>query len=263
MTIRHLAALALLSLFTLGLPGLALAQVDGSPAATLSTSVYEESFQALVELFVLAILIENALAVLFNWSIFLTYFNVRGIKTIIMVVVSYLMVETFNIDTVGQLFAFYSGTEHDPRFSSQFLTALILSGGSSGVHSLMRALGYRDRDRASEVNPRPGTTKAWIAVHVQRASDTGPVHVSVSDAVSPPADLPALAGTIGFKRPSLLELMFQNANRFPGSGGYELEANKAYRICVTATGEPEATKLKFDETHRFAPGAIVDFEVRM
>lgn len=238
------------------------------PAAALDNQViYEKSLRALTILFVTAVLIENALAVLFNWRVFLTYFSLRGVKTIVSVLVSLVVVLTFKIDVIAALLDAYSSSKVNSSLPSQVLTALILAGGSSGVNSLMSSLGYRNSSREEAVNPKAPATQAWIAIRVNRANSVGPVQVHVTK-VELPEGTPkpgAIAGTIGFKRPSLLELLLRNANRFPGNGGYVVEPDTVYRIEVVGH-DADGNKLEDPlarQTYCFAPRAIVDFEVTL
>jgi hypothetical protein len=236
------------------------------PAVALgSDEIYARSLKALTMLLVAAVLIENALAVLFNWRVFLTYFSLRGVKTIISVVVSYIVVQTFDLDIVGSLLKEYAPNSATGSNPGLFLTALILSGGSSGVNSLMVSLGYRDRGREADVTPQAPATQAWIAVRVKRVASVGPVHVHVTEVASPNTDPSAIAGTIGFRRPSLLELLLRNPNRFPQNGGYVVEPDKVYKIEIAsydAQNQPLPDPLAGRE-YRFAPRAIVDFEVTL
>jgi len=256
-------------------PAVALAQ-QGAPDNVLalgSSQIYDKSLKALTILLVAAILIENALAVVFNWRVFLTYFSLRGVKTIVSFAVSYVVVLSFDIDVVGDLMSAYmtpegaTGTEV-PNLSSpvsRILTALILAGGSGGVNNLMVALGYRDRGRDEDVAPSAPPNKAWIAVWVKRDKVVGPVRVHVTEVPAPDPAPDAIAGTIGFRRPSLLELLMRNPNRFPANGGYEVEPGKVYRIDVVGLdrdGEPIPNPVG-REVYRFAPRAIADFEVSL
>jgi len=64
-----------------------------------------------------------------------------------------------------------STTGSDP---GMILTALILSGGSSGVNSLMVALGYRERGRGEDVVPKAPENQAWIAARAVGVKAVGP-----------------------------------------------------------------------------------------
>ena len=248
--------------------GDAMAQASELPAIALgSQEIFDKSLRALTILLVMAVLIENALAVVFNWRVFLTYFSLRGVRTIISVAVSLFIVRTFGIDVIASLLDVYSSAKITTSLPSQLLTALILSGGSSGVNSLMASLGYRSKDREESVVPKLEPTQAWLSVRVNRKRSVGPVQVLVTK-VDLPQDQPkpgAIAGTIGFRRPSLVELLLRNANRFPGNGGHEVVPDTVYQIGVIGR---DADGKKLDDPlagqlYCFAPRAIVDFEVTL
>lgn len=262
---------AIVALFgAVGLAGAALAQTP--PAAAWVTmgsgEFYNASLRALVILFVMAILIESALAVIFNWRLFLELFYGRGVKTLVMIVVSLLAVWTFNIDVVHTMLGQYGLVSGDDGGTlSRVLTALVLAGGSAGVYRILVALGYREERSEAEVRPRPKKDRAWISVKVLRRSAIGPVYVRVTEAGPvTPASSPQLAGVVaprGFWA-TLGSVFLLDRNRFPQAGGYELETGKDYRIEVMGrdeTGAPVPSDI--DGTYNFAPGAIIDFTARL
>lgn len=256
-------------------PGAAFAQTGVTlPATALgSAAIYEHSLKALTMLLVVAVLIENALSVIFNWRVFLTYFSLRGVKTVVSFALSYAIVLSFGLDVFGDLLTVYLAPPDKPLTDapdlsspiSGIVTALILAGGSGGVHNLMVALGYRQSTRADEVNPTAPATKAWLAIWLDRAHAVGPVRVDITEVASPTADPGATAGVIGARRPSIRELLLRNPNRFPQNGGYEVDPGKVYRIEVVgqdASGTAVQTSFSGKE-FRFAPGAVVDLETRL
>lgn len=244
-------------------PSLGLAQ--SNDVVLDDPQIYEKSLRALTILLVLAVVVENALAVIFNWRVFLAYFSLRGVRTVIMVAVSYALVETFDKDVLGSLLEAYDrGGDDRSNMLTTFLTALIIAGGSSGVHNLMYALGYRDSRREQEVNPTPPQDKAWVAVKVRRVDATGPVHVEITEADTPPRH-PAIAGTCLAARPGLLSLLTLNRDRYPANGGHELIPNRGYQVSVSGTGQ-DGTMVRKAVSHGpvvLAPGAIVDFQITL
>jgi hypothetical protein len=213
-------------------------------------------------LFVMAVLLENAFSIIFNWRVFLTYFSLRGVKTIVMVAISYLIVSWFNLDIVAALLSAYARQTVEPRFLSKFITALILAGGSAGVYNIMYALGYRSDRRDEEVNPRPPQNKAWVAVRAKRDQAAGEIFVTVREIKSAADKSPApIAGQIGVRRPSLWELLVHNRNRFPQNGGYTVTPNVVYEITVEAKNSNGEPLKRLGEPYVFAEGAIVDFDV--
>jgi hypothetical protein len=257
------------------------AQTDPRPVA-LSDAVYSTSLSALTVLFVMAVVLESAFAIIFNWRIFLSYFSTKGVKTIVMVVVSLVLVYAFNLDVVASLIAAYkmpvgSGAQLDnaafaaevAKISgtvSHVITALVLAGGSAGIHNLMNALGFRS-NREAEIKPTPPQDEAWVAVKVKRMNAVGGVQVVVSKVDTLPQGAvapPAVAGSIGFSRPGLRELLLRNIDRFPQNGGYVVKPNDPYRILVEGKDRNGSVLTRLgDRYYVFAPRAIVDFEVEI
>lgn len=249
--------------------GPALAQ--NPPAAAWVTlgdaEFYGASLRALVILFVLAILIESALAVIFNWRLYLTLFSGRGVNTLVMIAVSALAVWTFNIDVVHTMLTQFGLGTPAPTTLSRFLTALILAGGSAGVYRLLVALGYREERRPEEVRPKPKKEKAWIAVRTERDKAVGPIYVRITEvgpaAPNGPGQLAGVITTEGFWR-TVWSVFFLDRTRFPPTGGYEVETAKQYRLEVTAA-DAEGQKLEagINGVYSFADGAIIDFKTKL
>ncbi len=251
--------------------GLAQAVQPGAPASPVDlgdTSIYEKSLAALTMLFVLAVLLENAFAIIFNWRVFLTYFSLRGVKTIIMIAVSLAIVVVFNIDIVASLVdAYRPGSASASGALSKFVTALILAGGSSGVHNIMHGLGYRSDRRDDELDARPPKDKAWLAVRVIPERSVGEALVKIkkigSAATVEKAPAP-IAGTIAFRRPALAELLFRSSNRYPKNGGHTLSPDVVYEVAVEGRDRNGERLTALDgEKFVFAPGAIVDLVVKL
>ncbi len=114
----------------------------------------DRSLRAILKLFVLAVVLESALALLFNWRPFLMTFDGRGVKSLISFAASLGLVFTFGIDVVGDLMADFSATAQATVFS-QIVTAMVIAGGSSGVNNLLRSLGFRPVTRAEDLAPKP------------------------------------------------------------------------------------------------------------
>lgn len=255
-----LAAAALL-LFSLGASG-ETTVTEVAKIAQEGSNIYTESIAALTKLFVLAVLVESALALIFNWRVFLEYFNKRAIKTVVMFAVSLAVVTTFNIDIVEQLMATYGSSSDEGGIMSTVLTAMIVAGGSSGVNNLFIALGFRSR--LKEQAPQPPRAEAWIAILVHRDSAaSGEVLIQISEEASGvAAEHDSIAGSVN-PRKRLKEMFFPNRNRFPTSGGYKVDAGKVYRISVTGKDETGNERSGLGDTYSFAPRAIVDLDVKL
>jgi hypothetical protein len=233
-------------------------------AATPDTDLYQESFSALTILFVTAILLENALAVIFNWRVFLTFFNLRGLRTLIMIGVSWAVVKVFHFDTFTELLATYGNGPATSNTLSTGLTALILAGGSSGIHNLMVSLGLRDKAREDAHPPKAPKTQAWIAIRVRRQHAVGTINVAISKTSAQGDAKPALAGTLTTTKPSLKDLFLRNKDRFPNSGGYVVEPHQTYEIELDARdADNNPIPSPINGTYTFAPGAVIDFETTL
>lgn len=243
-----------------------------NPLTLDNDQIYRKSLAALTMLFVIAVLLENALSVIFNWRVFLAYFSVRGVKTIIMIAISLLIVNAFGVDVMASLIAAYKSPPNAPVDPasisgpiSLFVTAMILAGGSSGVNKIMTALGFRDGRREEDVVPRPPTNKAWVAVRVNRQRAASQVFVRIREVGPADANAPApIAGVVGLKRMQLSGLLFRDFSRFPQNGGYTVLPNVVYAISVeTKDAEGNALKALDGQFYVFAAGAIVDFAVTL
>lgn len=238
-----------------------------NPIVLNNQGIYEKSLAALTLLFVVAVLLEHAFATIFNWRVFLAYFSRTGAKTIIMVAVSLVVVNKFEIDIVASLMSAYKSNVQDSAALSKFITALILASGSTGVFNIMRALGYRTENREVEMEAKAPVDQAWVAVQVGRKNAVGDFHVKIrnlSNADSASNAPAPIAGTIASKRPSLFGLIFRKANRFPQNGGYVLMPNVVYEITVECKDKDGAElKALGGTTYVFAPRAVVDFTVSL
>ncbi len=227
----------------------------------------------LLLLLVLSILLESGLSVLFNYRYFLVFLDGRGWKTPISFIVSLIFVFGFGINTVGEVLkAFGLVHKDDLEWPSQFVTALILTGGSSLIFQLFEMFGLRSplRRRAESDEVR---SKARLKIRLtrQKVSPDREVLISVDGKAlacveAREADAPrnrfhpgylVEAGTRKITLTGYKAVNVQKRNAV--SGALEFEAN----------GEPKwerdekeniVTRLeKVEETleHGFAPGVSV------
>lgn len=246
--------------------------IRNNAVALGSRAIYEQSLKALTILFVVAVLLENALAVVFSWRFFLTYVNVRVARTPIMVVAATVVVFAFGLDVLSSLIAIYKapeGTAPDlvanaPNWFSKLMTALIIAGGSAGVTNVMRALGYRKTAPEENAPAGPKAKQGWVAVRLKRKALVGDALVRLEVVAPQPNPLPApIVGTINEKLPPAEGLLLRNKNRFPQNGGYPVDVDKVYRVIVT--GEDAGGNALKDTSADFmvAEKAIVDLEVEL
>jgi hypothetical protein len=232
------------------------------PPTLQGQDTYEESFKALFVLFIIAVIIESGLSVVFNWRPFIQFFDARGVKTILAFAFSYFFVEWFDLDIATRLVNLYSGTAKAVNLPGKFITALVLAGGSGAVNNLLTTLGFRSLLRPQQITPRPEKTEAWISVLLERRKAVGPVHVQIT----PEGEPPMIAGTINgtSKGHRGFRYFLRDSGRFPTTGGYSVTPGKEYTITLVGRDEEHAD-LSAPESgpHRFAPGAIVDLKIEL
>jgi hypothetical protein len=273
MNVRPYSPSALLCLACVLGFGVASAQTAPPPVASplpnlLNTDTYNASLAALTQLLVLAVLLENAFALLFNWRVFLTYFSLRGVRTIIMIVISLVVVLQFNLDIVASLIAVYRSNPattvaDGSGWLSKLITAMIVAGGSAGVNNILAALGYRNDRAETEEKRRPPKDQAWISVRAQRENAQGPIWVQVVESKVLDSATATISGTLGTRVPNLLELLWRNRDRFPANGGHVVRPNVSYEISLKSQdreGKPLDVPVG---VYAFTPGAIVDFDVKI
>ena len=229
-------------------------------------AIYQQAFKSLFVLFVLALLLESGLAVLFRWRPFLVYFDGRGVKTVVSVVFALLFVWSFDTDIVTDLVNVYSqrATPFRHGFEGYVVTALIVAGGSAAVNNVLVALGFRSVITHADLAPKPPRTEGWISVTLLRKQATGPVDVLVGAPPSALATRSPIAGTItgGTRLTKFVRLFVRDASRFPMSGGYAVAAGTLCQVQlngIDANGNPVASRVWGPET--IAPGAIIDLEL--
>ena len=246
--------------------------VEVAHAPELPDAVVQEAFKILMAAFVIAVLLESAFALLFNWRLFLEFFVGKAWRTPIMFGAALLIVRAFpQLDLISRLFAVYSGaTAVRGDWLTAALTAMILAGGSVGVNRVLVALGFRSQVRP-DVAERPSEKQAWISVRVRATAPDAGYELKFETVDPPPASVVSTLGIIrpGAGRARLSELLFPVPGRIPRSGGIVVSTEKAYRVSVTdlgsqlvydLRGEPIATP-QAAPLMRFAPRAIVDFDV--
>ncbi|WP_029062629.1 hypothetical protein [Labrenzia sp. DG1229] len=228
-----------------------------------SQEVYTESFKAVFILFILAVLVESGLALLFRWRPYMRHFNTSALNPLVGFAFSLLLVwGVFKLDVVTDLFNIYTQPSKmlDGQVIGFILTAMIVAGGSKGVNKLLRTLGLRSLDIPEEVTGPRDETKAWISVKLTRKNAVGPVSVLYG-----PEDAMSVIGTIsgdgelrGFKT-----LFFRDSSRFPQSGGYTVTAGETCSAVLQGfdkDGNDIENPLKWGP-HKIGKRAIIDLDI--
>jgi len=225
-------------------------------------SIVGDSGAALLKLFVLAVLLESALALLFNWRPFVALFNGRGVKPMFSFGAALFIVFTLEPATVATLLAEYRGGPLRPsdRDIAFILEAMILAGGSSGVNRLLVGLGFRSRVPTEQVVQAP-KNEAWLSVGLRRTNAVGPVEVELQEG----ANL-RLLGIIGqVPRPGrILSWFINDYGRIPPSGGYSVTPGTSYLIRLKGKDSSGAPIRSPDwGPHALADRAVVDIELEL
>jgi hypothetical protein len=216
---------------------------------------------ALLRLFLMAVVLERALALLFGWRPFIATFDGSGIRTPIALFVAMLVTHYFQTDALVRLFQAYGNPLPDSggRFFARTLEAMVIAGGSSGVAQMMRQLGFQPPQSAEDLRPKPkNEDEAWISVALDGRGDAVnfPAYVWLTPAGEPPFE----AGTIYqySGRQSFFSYFFRNRGRFPQTGGYVVKPETAYTIqLVDSAGKI----FPVNGTHTLGPRAIIDIVV--
>jgi hypothetical protein len=119
-----------------------------------SDEAYPEAFKALFLLFVLAVLLESALAILFNRRPFVETFNARAVKPMVSTGFALIFVYMFSLELVSTLARLIRPDVQPPDHTGRILTAMVIAGGSAAVNNLMVGLGFRQPARRRR-QPRP------------------------------------------------------------------------------------------------------------
>jgi len=266
--ILHVLLLTIAILSGFAVAEAALAQpVGGIWPEVLTSKLITE----LIGLFVVATILESALATVFNWRLYREFFNGRAVKTLVMIGFSFAVVKLFNYDVVHRIIGYAGGTG-ERGFLSEALSALVLAGGSAAVYQLFRALGLRAPVEPDPERLQPPQDKAWASVRIIRRDAVGEVLIHFDPVANPDADVkarPAIAGVVGDGKSfgqRLRALFIADRMRLPSYGGRTVNADDTvYRIVASGkrrSAENNGQIVSFSEDiyiGRFAGRAIVDF----
>ncbi|SDL38363.1 hypothetical protein SAMN05660337_2853 [Maridesulfovibrio ferrireducens] len=110
-----------------------------------SPEKYTDVFDLLINIFILATVIEVAFSIVFNWKIFLLHMHDKGWKVPIIVVTTFLFCKTANLHLVGDLVNLLFTKAHTLNANlDYFLSALLLAGGSGSVNTIFEIIKLRD-----------------------------------------------------------------------------------------------------------------------
>ena len=227
-------------------------------------------------LLLVAILLESALAILFNWRPFVEIFNARAVRPLIAFGVSLVFVISYQFDAVSALMSAVTQTNSVGLPLGKILTAAILAGGSAGINTLLVALGFREVKTPTTAGPRPNPNEAWVALKILPESDlTDDVRVHIGpfipDAPNDVTKIPLVAvlpASHMKERTAIWRFFFSETNRFPSYGGHSVPLGERCQIAIVANSsqsEKGTSRAIFPIPEGFlpAPGAIIDFSIQI
>ena len=234
---------------------------DTPAAPGFSGAAYEQAGRAVFFLFVLAVVLESALALLFNWKPFTDKLSPRAVRPLIAFFISLLFVYLLDIDVIGILASALNGSKLEVSHQGKIITAMVIAGGSSGVNTMLVALGFRSVKTPETSVPKPPPEKAWLAVRAPKGQAVGDLLVFVG----PPGNL-ALLGVIKgrSKAGSVASWFLSDPGRLPTYGGLVVPTDKTVTIEVIGKDErgmplPPAVYGPL----QFAKGALVDIDITL
>lgn len=89
-----------------------------------------------------AVVFEAAMSAIFDWRVFIRYFEGRGVKTPILVVTALFVTYQYDLDVLNQILEALDQNGSQETVG-KFITALLISGGSSAVYRVYSNLGIR------------------------------------------------------------------------------------------------------------------------
>lgn len=102
---------------------------------------YESILVALVTLFIVSVILERGLSVLFQWRWWKKYCDGKGIKTVIAFALSWTICQKYGFDVFAMMFA------KNASVGGYLVTAMFVSGGSKLVLSVINQIkAFNDQD---------------------------------------------------------------------------------------------------------------------
>lgn len=251
--------------------------IDRAPA--IPDAALSRSFTILMSAFVLALLLESAFALLFNWRLFHELFVGKAWKTPIMFIAALAVVRQFDLDLMATLFDAYNppadGKASPGGWLTSSLTAMILAGGSAGVNNVLVGLGFRSQTTKGPEPPALNENEAWLAIEIFGKTPPQGIQVNVDEVTQPDGTAPPPI-TVSVVHPRglrerLRNLFFPSQSRVPRSGGRTVDPRLVYRITLVnladgkmfdSSGNPIQSAGEA-RLFRFGSRSIVDLEVKL
>jgi hypothetical protein len=181
-----------------------------------------------------------------------------------------MFVAHFQYDAVTALMNAVRKTAEGSSLIGQLLTAATLAGGSSGVNTLLVALGFREVRTPKTEAPTVASDRAWVAIKVIQERSVGQVMVKIGAPIAgkaePDADLPLaglISGGVHGSGSAFRRFFLRDLNRFPPYGGYQVPAAEACRIVLRAQAASGDEVISVPIDFIPAQRAIIDLTIRL
>ena len=113
------------------------------PPKPAAAGMTEKVAGVLAVFFVLSVVFEVATSAIFNWRLFIVYFEGKGWKTPITLLLAFAMFKSYDLDVVRDLLVAL-GYAAPFSLGGQIMTSLLIAGGSDGVFQIFTKLGIRN-----------------------------------------------------------------------------------------------------------------------
>ena len=215
------------------------------------------------KLLLVLVLLESAMAALFNWRAYLVVLSGRAWKTPIMFGLGLLVVIGFDYDFMETaILKIAGGTASEAmRWVSVTLSAMVIAGGSQGVHDILKRLGLRSPIPDAEEKPALKEDQAWVALRLTRQKAVGDIQIILTETNAPV--VAPLVGTVDDRSfgQRLAEAFGLWKLRFPRSGGRVVKTNVTYDLALRYAEAGADAAVHPVGSFAFAPRAIVDLDV--
>ncbi len=137
--------------------------------------------EVLIVILVLSVVFEVAMTPIFNWRVFLKYGEGKGWKTPIVIGSALTVFWSYDLDIIKDLLIALGQKDAALSFGGQFLTALLIAGGSDGVFRIFTKLNIRnpeerkekaEQERASIASPQGNTPAAGSTEGIGASSNS-------------------------------------------------------------------------------------------
>jgi len=104
--------------------------------------------------FIIALIFESAMSVIFKWRVYLRKWNHKGKKTLILVIAASILTFSLDLNIFEKLMPLLSETGEPYEGGKVLLyehivTAFFIAGGSGGIYEVMKKTALRDEEKST------------------------------------------------------------------------------------------------------------------